>query len=72
MGISVITVIVLAFVAGVYFGPSILIVPPALHSTPTMISVCPPPEGPLYTTDDYARANRQVDDFLRMKLKEPR
>ena len=64
--------LILAFSAGVCFGPYFVIVHNPIQSSSTIISVCPTPEKPLYSTDDYARANRVVDEFLQMKCREAR
>jgi hypothetical protein len=72
MTVGIIVAVLLTFSAGVYFGPQIWIEPkPSVQRSETMIHVCPPPDGPLYSTDDYARANDAVYWFIQSELEKP-
>jgi hypothetical protein len=68
IGVAALAFGVFAFVAGVYFGPQILIAPDTLGSSTTIDYQ--PSAKPLFTAEDFARANSAIDDFLRSKRNE--
>ena len=67
LSVAWITSVLYAFAGGVAFCRGYWHFGPSVRISETMVDVCPPPLGPIYSVEDFITANRKVESFLQLK-----